>query len=157
MSNFIVTGGLAGPLVVTQGWGSFAPVPTGSAIIKFDVGDLLINIEIVGDEAFLVFQDGINDIRQQLPFSAEQAAGIGWAIIKIKRVGSNLIIQCDKTELSPIPIVHRNYGGQVTIMDGRDGHLFDLRVINKNVTKEATDYYIDDLTENNGDAFMPRR
>lgn len=157
MSNFIVTGGLGGPLVITDGWGALAPVPTGASLIKFETGDLLINIEWEGDTPYLVFNDGINEIRQELPLTADEIAGDDWAIIKLVRDGDDLIIVCDKTTVATLSIVHRNYGGIVSIGEDSDANLFDIRIIPQIISKESSDYYIDDLSENGGDAMMPRR
>jgi hypothetical protein len=100
----------------------------------------------------------LNDIRQELPFTAEQAAGTDWSIIKIVRSGSTLTITLDKND--PITITglqHRNYGGLVTMLELHDARLFDPRVKAAAISKEGSDYYYDDVYDNAGKSLLPNR
>jgi len=157
MSNFIVTGGLGGPLIVTGGYGAAAAVPLGSSLIRFETGDLNIDIDHEGDKAYLTYQDGTNDLKVELPFTEAQRDGTAWAIVKLVREGSYLKITVDKTEMDPIPIVVKPYGGIVHFGDLKDAKLFDARIRNAVVSKEASDYYYDDIYENEGNALLPNR
>lgn len=157
MSNFIVSGGLGGPLIVTDGWGAAAPVPTGTALLRFETGDLLLDVRHEGDIAYLIYQDGTNDLKVELPFTEAQRDGNAWAILKLNRVGNDLIITVDKTEMDPIPIVVKPYGGTVHIGEDKAASIFDPRVRNAVISKKASDYYYDDIVENSGNALLPGR
>lgn len=129
------------------------------ALMRFEDGDLIVDIEWgTTDTPILTFKDGVNDIRQELPFNADQISGLDWAIIKLVRSGTNLIITCDKTAVATITgLTAISYGGNVHIGENTMVGLFDVRIIPSVVTKDASDYYIDDINENGGDAMMPRR
>lgn len=158
MSNFIVTGGLGGVLLATEGYGSESGAPpAGEAVLRFSTGDLLVNILYEGGKAYLEFKDGTNDVKEELPFTADQLSGNAWALIKIKRVGSNLEIYHDGSLVQTVAITHKNYGGTCTIMESNNNNLHDPRVLGKNISNEATDYYIRDLAENAGKSLLPDR
>ena len=159
MSNFIVAKGLGGPLMVTDGWG--AGVPTaGGCIIKSSIGNLKIFVRrsIPGQTVTLTFWDGVNSVMASLPATAAQVAGTDWMIIKVARSGTSLIVTLDKNE--PVTVALGSlvtYAGNFTFMDGAVGFMFDPRVIPKAISKTASDYYFDDIYENQGKALLPNR
>lgn len=157
MSNFIVTGGLGGPLLITAGWGTGAPYPVGAALVRFTTGSLRINLEWEGEDGYLIFQDGDNDLKILLPFTAEQKAGDAYGIIKLRRSGSNLIVSLDKVELPPIPIIHKTYGGIMTISEDRVSKIFDPRVKAAAISHAATENYVDRVTQDAGNQYLPNR
>ncbi len=158
MSNFVVTGGAGGVLLVTSGYGSESGAPpAGEGVLKFSTGDLIVNILYEGGLAYLEFKDGTNDVKELLPFTANQLSGNDWAIIKVKRVGVNLLVYHDHVLVATVAITHKNYGGTCTIMEENNNNLFDPRVIPKNLTDESGPYYQNDLDENDGKSLLPKR
>jgi len=161
VSRITATGGYAfdsaSPRVAGAGFYVITPAPVGEALIRFEGGDLLINIVHEGDIAYLIFNDGINDLRVELPFTEEQGDGNAWAIIKLRRIDDNLYITVDKTDLAPIPLVHINYGGVVHIGEYSTAKMFDIRVLDRDIPKAASDYYYDDIYQNQGRSLLPLR
>ena len=156
MSNQIVVDGLSGSLLITDGWGFGASISAGKSILNFQQGNLLVDVEFFGGDAYLQFEDGINTIYQQLPFTADQKSGIDWAIIKLVRTGGNLKIVHDKTVVATIALTQVvTYGGTVKVMEENPDSIFDPRVINGLVSDEASNYYIEDLDENGGNVMLP--
>jgi len=156
LSNQIVTKGWSGPLLTTQGWGSGAIIiPSGKSIVAMATGSLLIDVEASGGEFFLQFEDGTNTIFQQLQFTAAQKSGTDFAVIKVTRSGTNLIITQDEVAIATIPITVKTYGGTTKVMELNAETLFDLRVVKNTVSKEASDYYCRDIQENKGDSNLP--
>lgn len=156
MSNQIVSDGWSGPLVITDGWGSGAAIPAGKSILNFSTGTLLVDIEFVAGVPYLQFDDGVNSIYQELPFTDEQKAGTDWAFIKLVRTGGDLKIVVDKTVVATITLTQvKDYGGTLKIMELNPENLFDLRIVKNVVTEEASDYYQDDLSENSGNNMLP--
>lgn len=135
----------------------FTPSPGGEALIRFEGGALLINIAHEEDGSYLIFQDGINDLRVELPFTEEQDDGSAWAIVKLRRIDDNLCITVDKTDLAPVPLVHVNYGGVVHVGEFSMAKMFDIRVLDKDIPKSASDYYYDDIYQNQGRSLLPLR
>jgi len=155
--NFIVAKGLGGGLMVTGGWGGEVPAG-GGCIIKSSVGGLKIFVRRQGSSVILLFWDGHNSVVANLPVTAEQLAGNDWMIIKVNRSGNNLIVTLDKNE--PVTVALGSlvtYSGNFIFMDGAEGYLFDPRVIPRSVSKVASDYYYDDIYENQGKALLPNR
>jgi hypothetical protein len=161
VSRITATGGYAfdsaSPRIAGAGFYVFFPVPAGVALIRFSTGDLLVNIEKREDGAYLIFKDGVNDIEQLLPFTDEQLDGLEWAIIKLTRSDGNLVITCDKAVVATIPIEYRVYGGMAYVGESAVADLFDIRVLGRAISLPATEYYIDDLIENDGNEMLPKR
>ena len=156
MPNWIVTGGWGGQLVI-PGMGYGAAARRYVCLVRFETGELEIDVETEDGKVYLTYSDGDNDLSIELPFTAEQLSGDAWAIIKVNRVGSNLIVTVDKTELAAIPITKKTYGGVVHFAENRECRLFDPRVRQSAVSKEGSDYYYDDIYENQGNALLPTR
>lgn len=128
------------------------------ALFRFESGGLIIDISwSTTDVPILTFKDGVNDISAVLPFTANEIAGIDWAIIKVCRSGSSLIISVDKTDLVAVPLIVVPYGGNVHIGEFSNAKLYDIRMLQNLVSRKAMDYYIDDVTQNSGNAMMPTR
>lgn len=160
MSNYIVTRGLGGGLIVTGGWGAELMSGSGGEIISLTNGNLKIFIRRSGDEVILFYWDSGNMIETKLPVTADQLAGNDWMIVKITRSGNNLLISLDKNDPVTVSLSSiETYGGTVTLMNGglTNGALFDLRMLPKAITKEAVEYYIDDIKDNSGKTLLPNR
>lgn len=129
--------------------------PTGASLVKTTTGDLRVNIEYTDGVPYLIFQDGLNDLAVELPFTEDQISGIDWATVKLRRQSGDLIISVGKTELAPIAIEYRKYGGSLIAGAGSEKNMHDLRVVPAAISQAATNYYIDDIVQNAGRAVMP--
>jgi len=150
----------ASPRVAAAGFYVFTPAPVGEALIRFTTGSLRINLEWEGEDGYLIFQDGTNDLKVLLPFTEEQKHGNAWGIIKLRREGispCNLIISLDKTELPAIEISHKTYGGVMTISEERSSMIFDPRVKAAAISHAATENYVDRITQDAGNQYLPNR
>ena len=60
MSNYVVSKGLAGGFLTTQGWGGIG-VPEAGAIVRLSTGAMRINVSKVGANVVLTYSDSSNN------------------------------------------------------------------------------------------------
>ena len=157
MSNLIVSKGLGGGQLLAEGWGG-AGVPVGSPVISISGGGLTIRIAKSGSVVVLTYNDGSNTVIRSLPATAAQVASTDWMLIRLTRSGSNLIIALDKNTPVTIPLATIvEFSGNMTLMDGVEGDLFDVRVKKKAISSDAFSYYFDDVYENAGESLIPKK
>jgi hypothetical protein len=161
MGNFIVAKGLGGPLMATQGWGaSGIPNDKGWCVLKSSVGGLRVFVkkDIGNTSVRVTVWDGLNQVVATIPATADQLSGTDWMIIKVSRSGTNMIFTLDKSEPVTVSIGSLvSYSGNITLMDEAEGSVFDPRIIPKAITKAASDYYYDDVYDNEGKSLLPNR
>jgi len=157
LSNYVVSKGLAGGFLTTQGWGGIG-VPEAGAIVRLSTGAMRINVSKVGANVVLTYSDSSNNVTCQLPATPEQIAGEDWMIVSVRRLASNLLVRLGKGPVTTIALAQVvSLGGNCTMMDGSPGGLYDLRIVPRAISDAGGDYYNDDLTENAGKALLPNR
>lgn len=125
-------------------------------LIETETGGLSIDILCNGSEAYLIFEDDDNSLAIELVLSAAQLAGTEWFTLKVVREGTLLKVVIDKVQVDSETVAVVEYSGDVTLMDGKKVNIFDPRVLNRAISKAASDYYCDNLELDEGNALMPR-
>jgi hypothetical protein len=142
--------------MVTDGWWG-TELLAGGNIITLATGALAIAVyvDITGDP-YLSYTDASGTVKVELPLSANQMAGISWALFKVVRAGTSLMIYLDGVLIetatlgSVVPV-----GGKAVIADENTSCLHDIRVCPTVVSSAATNYYQQNLIEDIGNSFMP--
>jgi hypothetical protein len=125
-------------------------------LIETETGGLSIDILCNGTDAYLIFEDDDNSLAIELILSAAQLAGTEWFTLKVVRTGTLLKVIIDKDENASETVAVVEYSGDVTLMNGKKVNIFDLRLLAVAISKAASDYYVDNLELDEGNALMPR-
>ena len=162
MSNFVVSKGLGGGLLLTDGFGADSDIPIPVAnILRCETGSLQVNVRKVHDYAVIYFDDGINQVAQRLTVTANQLANIDWMLVTLTRTGNVtdgfvLNVFLDGVKAGEVPLVSAPaYGGICHVMENKSGGLFDIRLKPDAIDEEAIVYYLADMTENDGKSLLP--
>jgi hypothetical protein len=98
----------------------------------------------------------MNDQIIVLPMSAAQVSGLSWSNIKLVRTGAYLYVYLDGVLVNTARLNGIvELGGKFTVGRGVADKVHDIRVVNEAVSSTATDYYLDNLSQNNGNSTMP--
>jgi hypothetical protein len=153
----LVTRGLGGLLEVTRGLGGPSSFLIGRSLIHIAGNGLLIDVYKAGDGlAYLKYADHNNAFITELPMTPDQLSGLDWAIIKVVRQGSSVVVTMDKDIVGTFPLSSvLTYSGKMTIAYHRTAGVFDVRSLSRVISKEASDYYVESLDEENGRAVLP--
>ena len=157
MSNFIPIKGIGSGLLVTRGYGGNDAGVIGAGILSLSSGRMRIDIVKNMSGVFLTFKDsGGNNINVPIPMTSDQIAGLKYAIFKIVRQSSNLLVYMDGSLLSIISL-HSvvTYGTTAYVMSRRAGSVFDVRMIPSVVNEEAHNYYLQSISDYSGDSVLP--
>ena len=131
-------------------------VVAAGVILASEIGNLSVDILCDGVTASLEFKDAAQTISIPLSLTAAQLAGTEWFTVKITREGTSLVFVIDKDQIHSQIVTLVSYSGDLYIMEGKEGNIFDIRVLDKAVPKSASDYYIDDIDENGVNSMIPR-
>jgi len=125
-------------------------------LIETEIGGLSIDVVTDGNEVHLLFVDDSNDLDIELELTAAQIAGTDWFILKVVRDGTSLKVVIDTEEVADETVASVSYFGDATLMDGKKAYIFDPRFLAKAISKAASDYYVDNVENDDGDGVMPR-
>jgi len=157
VSNFLVARGLGANLVPTRGLGSAGFAGGGKALIFIKGNKFRVDVKKKQDGyAYIFISDMHHSFQAKLPMSDAQLMGMDWAIIKVVRSGSSIIVTMDREIIATFSLsTILSYTGQVIMGRLKQDALFDVRTLPRVISKESSDYYRDDIDQNTGNAELP--
>lgn len=156
MSNFLVARGLGANLLPTRGLGAHG-AGGGRSLIFIKGNKFKVDVFKKDDGlAYISVSDRLHGFEAQLPMTAAQLMGMSWAIIKVVRSGSSIVVTMDREVVATFSLSSiLSYTGKFIVGRMKVDSVFDVRALPRVISKEASDYYRDDIDENTGNAALP--
>lgn len=122
---------------------------TTTEIIRLS-NDGIVRISVVAGEYFMEYEDASGTYTQAMTWDGDE-----WAFVKITRVGDTIYFSENGTRLSSQLLgAMEVISGTVSYEPSNSKELYDIRVYDSEISDGAFEYYINDIQNNNGDAFL---
>jgi hypothetical protein len=154
--SFVVTKGLGGSLLITEGYGNEEQTPETTSLWSMSEGGLTIDVANEGDVAVMTWKDTANNFSMNLPASASQLAGTDFMLLAFSVNNGTLSVYLNGVLVGTHSLSgDLSYGGTVGIMSAKKGTVFDHRFIDGALSQTSVQYYVNDVQQNSGNSTLP--